>query len=77
MTTHNHTTFDLETIASLPVVKRGKNNWRQRDMTLLSHPDDAGRLISVGITFDQSMRVISDNARSDWARELSQSGDFK
>ena len=68
--THNNTTSTLETINALPVIGETVNNWRQRRITLRSHPTDPARLISVGATFDGSMVVIADDARKDWATAL-------
>ena len=79
MKTHNNTTFtDIEHQIStlLQPLKRGRNNWRGRTITLYEHPTDSNRIISDGVTFDRSMRVIADELKSDWARELAAEGDF-
>lgn len=57
-------------------IKRGKTMWRQRDVVLYEHPTDPDRLISDGLTFNGTMRVISDEKKSDWHRELGQTGNF-
>lgn len=79
MQTYNRTQFEnVESMISglLHEIKRGTNNWRQRNIVLYEHPRDAGKVISDGVTFDGSMRVISEESREDWARELSQVGNF-
>ena len=79
MKTHNNTTFtDIEHQIStlLQPLKRGRNNWRGRTITLYEHPTDSNRIISDGVTFDRSMRVIADEPKSDWVRELEVAGDF-
>ena len=79
MTTHNNTSFaniEQQIAGLLHPIKRGRNNWRGRDIVLYEHPTDPSRLISDGTTFDKSMRVIADESRDEWARELSHTGDF-
>lgn len=75
-TTYNRTSLSIAEIENLPIVKVGKNNWRNRDITLYQHPEHADRVISDGITFDQTLRVICDEAKSDWTRELNAPGNF-
>jgi len=69
---YNNTPFSLETIVALPIIGRVRSNWRQRHITIHAHPTDAARVISVGTTFDNTMQVICDDARTDWSPDLSQ-----
>ena len=80
MKTHNNTSWpNIEVMLAdlLHPIKYGRNHWRGRDITLYEHPTDNDRIISVGTTFDGSMRVIADELRSDWHRELSSPGNFE
>lgn len=47
VTTHNNTTLTEEQITKLPLIGKTINNWRQRNITLLAHPTDADRLITL------------------------------
>jgi len=76
MKTFNHTSLTLEEIADLPVIGRVKNEWRQRHIVILAHPDDAGKVISDGTSYDLSgpdypMRVICEDLREEWPKDLS------
>ena len=75
-TTFNHTELSLDEVAQLAVLKTGRNLWRQRNIRLYQHPHDASLVISDGIAFDGSMRVIAVETRDDWARELDAAGSF-
>ena len=68
--THNNTNLTEAQIRELPVLGRTVNKWRQRDITLLAHPTDPDRLISVGTTFDGAMTVICDDERLMWSVAL-------
>ncbi len=59
MQTHNHTPWMLEQITTFPRLGSTVNGWRQRNVVLYAHPDDAALLISVGETFDHTMQVIA------------------
>ena len=61
--------------SDLTEIKRGRSNWRQRDIVLYDHPLSTERLISVG-TMNNGDRVIADELKSDWSRELGQAGNF-
>jgi hypothetical protein len=76
MNTYNRTNLTIEQVNDLEELKRGKNNWRQRTIRLLKHPTDTARVISDGISYDQSMRVIADELKTDWERELSSPNSF-
>lgn len=76
MQTHNRTNLTLDEIAKLAVIKTGRNNWRNRNIRLCEHPANEDRLISDGITFDGTMRVICDETRAEWHQELSAKGSF-
>lgn len=70
MKTYNNTTFTEEQIGGFLVLGHSVSKWRQRNNTLYQHPTDAERIISVGVTFDGSMKVICDDDRNAWGREL-------
>jgi len=80
METYNQTSFpNIEKTLEekkLTKIKQGKNNWRGRYIVLYEHPYDPAKVISDGITFDGTMRVISEEDKKDWAREMDQTGDF-
>jgi len=78
MKTYNNTAIENieQILIAMNPVKRGRNNWRGRMIMLYEHPTDTTRIISSGVTFNGEMRVIADEPRSDWSRELGQSGDF-
>ena len=77
MKVHNNTELAEAYVYGLPVIKAGKNHWRGRDITLRQHPTDPDRVISVGTTFDREVRIIADEPKSAWTRELSAFGDFE
>ena len=76
MQVYNRTKYSESDVNGFTEIKRGRNNWRGRNIRLYAHPEDDSRIVSDGITFDGSMRVIADETRADWARELSCRGDF-
>jgi hypothetical protein len=67
---YNNTNLSLEELDQLKLIGITFNNWRQRKIRLLEHPNNPERLISDGTSFDHEMRVIADEPRSAWAREL-------
>jgi hypothetical protein len=73
MKTYNHTVFTVKEIQTFPILKKVVSKWRNRFIDLRQHPLVPERIISVGITFDNSMTVICDDAKIDWHRELSSS----
>lgn len=70
MKVYNRTNLTIEEIAQLKVIMTVRSEWRQRNIRLLYHPTDMNRVISDGITFDQTIRVIADETFDDWKREL-------
>lgn len=70
MAIHNNTEYSLEVIGTLTVIGTTVNNWMQRNIVLYNHPDDKGRVISVGTTFDNSMQVIADDESSVWSTAI-------
>lgn len=67
---HNHTPFTIAEITAMPLMFTVQNNWRQRNVTVYEHPSDAGKVVSVGISFDQRMVVIAEETREEWARQI-------
>jgi hypothetical protein len=79
MKTYNNTTMpNIERLIEsvLHPIKKGKNNWRKRNITLYEHPRDMRKVVSEGISFDGKLRIIAEESLNDWSRELSQSGNF-
>jgi hypothetical protein len=82
MAIFNHTDFPrIEEMTNcsndaLPLLAHGKSNWRQRYIKLFEHPDDPSRLISIGDTFDGEDRIICDELRSDWTKEITMKQPF-
>ena len=71
MIEHNHTPWSLDTIRTFPVIGQTVNQWRQRTVTLYEHPDVLSMVVTVGITFDQSMCVCAVEDRRHWRTALS------
>jgi len=70
MTIHNNTQFTLEQIQQFPVLGTTVNKWRERNITLHQHPHDENMVVSVGVTFDRNMTVISEETKQDWVTAL-------
>lgn len=70
MKVYNNTKYSNDEILSFPVIGYTASKWRQRNICLREHPEDPTRLISDGITFDESMRVIADESKEEWAIAL-------
>jgi hypothetical protein len=68
--TYNNTHFTQVQIDNMVNLGMTVNNWRQRNVWLLQHPNDPDMVVSIGITFDQSMKVISAEPKSAWATAL-------
>jgi len=66
METFNPTCVPDDMVRELTVLKTGRNNWRNRNITLYQHPVHADRVISDGMAFDASKRVIADDAKAEW-----------
>ena len=66
----NKTKWSLAEIAAMPVLGTTVSNWRQRDITLHQHPNDADSVISVGITFDQRLTVVAEETKEMWFTAL-------
>jgi len=66
-----HVEMTIEQIEALPLIGKTINNWRQRNVVLREHPTDPTMLISDGITFDNSLRVIAAEKRDCWTTALS------
>ena len=54
----------------MTVIGATVSKWRERNITLLEHPLDPGKVISVGVTFDGRMTVIAEEPRTAWATAL-------
>ncbi len=63
---HNNTTFTVDEVKALKPLGDTTNKWRQRNIILFQHPNDADRVISYGTTFDGGMIVIADELKTDW-----------
>ena len=70
MQIHNCTPFTEEEIVAFSVLGHTRNSWRQRMIDLYAHPTDIDQLVSVGTTFDGTMRVIAVEPRSSFATAL-------
>jgi hypothetical protein len=64
VTIHNNTSFTYEEITKFKRLAITINEWRQRNITLYQHPNDPERVISVGVTFNNSMIVVADEAKT-------------
>jgi hypothetical protein len=67
---HNRTKYEPKEIQEFTLLKRVKNNWRERDIVLYQHPEDEGLVVSVGTSFDGKVVVIVIENKTDWKREL-------
>jgi hypothetical protein len=65
MTVYNNTKFEEKEIETFPILGKTQNNWRKRNIILYKHPDKEDYLISVGTTFCESMKVISEEQKQD------------
>lgn len=70
MKIHNNTQFTLEQVERFKRIGETINKWRGRRITLYEHPEFPDHVISDGITFDNSMRVICQEPRTDWTTAL-------
>jgi YD repeat-containing protein len=70
MEIYNRTNLTSGEVICLPVIGCTVSKWRGRLVTLREHPTDPSRVISEGVTFDGSMKVIADEERSQWATAL-------
>ena len=66
MKSYNNTNFSQEEITNLLKIGHIKSNWRQREIGIYEHPNDPLKVISIGVDFDHSKRVICEDDRSDW-----------
>jgi hypothetical protein len=66
----NNTGLPLETIEALPVLFTVKNFWRERDIRVYRHPHKPGKLISVGVSFDQLTTTVCEETEDQWQHEL-------
>ena len=67
---HNHTPYTPEQVAGLVLLGRTVSSWRQRNISLYQHPEMADQVVSVGVTFDQAMTVLSVEPKSAWVTAL-------
>ena len=67
---HNHTPYTLDTIQALPLLGHTISTWRQRRTHLYAHPPDTTLLVSSGVTFAGSMRVLAVEPRSTYETAL-------
>lgn len=70
MKIHNNTQLSIEEIGRLPVLGKTVSKWRQRNITLRQHPTKEDYVISVGVTFDGTMMVISEEPKCAWTVAL-------
>lgn len=76
MKIHNNTSFLPAQLSRLPLLVTVKNNWRQRNVEIRQHPHNEDMVVSDGVTFDGSMRVICEETKSAWSRELNSGKSF-
>jgi len=81
MKIHNNTSLPLNTLGEIsvwqtkePLIKVVRNEWSQREVRLYADPRDKTSIVSIGVTFDQTMCVVALDSRELWARELDQAG---
>jgi hypothetical protein len=70
METVNHTPWDLATVCAFPKLGSMINNWRKRTVYLYAHPTDQAALVSVGESFDGTLRVMAVEPRSSFPTAL-------
>ncbi len=67
--TRNNTVYTEAQIKAMPELGQTKSNWRQRHIVLRQSPR-TGFVVSIGVTFDQTMRVISEEPVEMWKTAL-------
>jgi hypothetical protein len=70
MKIYNNTDLSVEMVNSLERLGTTRNEWRGRNIRLLQHPNKPDHVISDGITFDNTMRVIAEESKSSWTTAL-------
>jgi len=70
MKTYNNTNLSEKEVDSLECLGTTVNEWRGRNIRLLQHPNKPDYVISDGITFDNTMRVIAEEPKSAWTTSL-------
>jgi hypothetical protein len=73
----NSTPFTLAEIENWPLLLTVKNNWRQRLVTVYSHPTDANSVVTVGKPFDGSGPIICIERREEWSSCFARSEKFQ
>ena len=71
---HNRTPFTADEIREFTVLKYVRNEWRQRNITLYQHPTEEDKIVSAGLSFDQTQVVVCVETKEEWARELGAKG---
>ena len=73
MVTYNNSNLTLDQIKDLGLVLfTVMSNWRKRHITVYAHPSLENHLITIGIDFDGSKRVIASEPSSAWQYQLDQ-----
>lgn len=68
MQVYNHTPFTEHEISKMPFIGKADLKWRSRIVMLYSAPD--GKIISVGTTYDNTMKVIATETTAEWTDAL-------
>jgi hypothetical protein len=68
--THNHTPFSVNQIKSFQYLGRTVDKWRGRNVALYQHPSESDSVVTVGVTFDNSMTVVCVDKKTDWTTAL-------
>lgn len=63
----NSTPFELMEIETWPLLVTVRNEWRQRLVTVYSHPTEDTKVITVGKPFNGGEPIICLESRDDWA----------
>lgn len=67
---YNDTGYALDDLEKLPTIFTVDSRWRQRNVVVKKHPDKAGRLITIGYTWDNKEVLVADEPETVWAREM-------
>ncbi len=70
MKVFNNTDFSIDEINSFELIGNTRSMWRGRNIALKCHTFDSPLIVSDGITFNGSMRVICVDKEEDWATAL-------
>lgn len=70
MKIHNNTQFSIEEILRMSVIGNVVSKWRQRNITLRQHPTKEDHVVSVGVTFNETVMVLSEEPKCAWTVAL-------